>query len=293
MLALNYHYWMVVISLGVRIDVRTEGMWVCKSHFSSFAVYKRAKWKHKWGTLSIGDKTCEAPPPRTRAIVDSIGMYEACSDDDEHTIWTALLLCELLHFIQIERLSPGQLVYTLVSAQVEILPRKFNANTRVRPHFRRSAAPRGALEMYPVTCQQSHFTHPTEVRSELAGLTTPTNPRRRSHTLMEATEDVVTGNRKCLLPWEEVSNKTASQTPPRPFGEILPVGCFLWWLYSHWHVSQKEAFRKTLRGYTVFVQCLCSLWASQRCCCILGVCFPFFYFTKPVEEKEGNGEGLD
>lgn len=97
------------------------------------------------------------------------------------------------------------------------------ANTRVRLHFSRSAAPCCALTMYPVTCQWSHFTYPTEIGSELAGLTTL--KRRGCWTPPSARLYFDRGPWKCcdgeqevLLPWEEVSNRTASFFSH--FGEI-------------------------------------------------------------------------
>lgn len=98
------------------------------------------------------------------------------------------------------------------------------------------------------------------------------HPLWRSCTLIEAPENVVTGNRKCLLPWEEVSNRTASFFH---FGEI-----FFYSEFYHWHSRQKGAFSRDLLGYTVFLQFPSSLWESQHCCCTLGAHFlSLFYQT--------------
>lgn len=57
--------------------------------------------------------------------------------------------------------------------------------------------------------------------------------------------------------------------------------------FCHWLSRQKEAFSRTLLGYTVFLQFLSSLWESQHCCCTIGACFRLlFYQTCGGKERK-------
>ena len=94
----------------------------------------------------------------------------------------------------------------------------------------------------------------------------------------------MTGNRKCLLPWEEVSSRTESLLP------LLVRSC-----QSDVFLSdiKKGAFSGTSRGYKVFLRFLSSLWESQHCCCTLGVCFLLvFCQTCGGKKKRGWRRGL-
>lgn len=97
------------------------------------------------------------------------------------------------------------------------------------------------------------------------------HPLRQSYTLIEATEDVVMRNRKCLLPWEEVSNKAASFFPTSVRSCQLDV---FYSDFSHWHPRQKKAFSRTSqRIYSVFTVSFLPLRESTLLLHTRWVCF--------------------
>lgn len=92
----------------------------------------------------------------------------------------------------------------------------------------------------------------------------------RRYTLIEAPENVVTGNRKCLLPWEEVSNRTESFFN---FSEILPVICFSTGTADKRRLSARQCCSSVLPSFE-----------SQHGCCTQGICFIFWFDQTCGEE---------
>lgn len=117
----------------------------------------------------------------TRVIADTTGTYEVSShygtsvntqDGPLYYFVNCCSLCEL-SWSGAFRSRSGIFSLCLQENDIKIQPVNVAcANTGLRLHFSRSVAPCCALNMYPVTCQWSHFTYPTEICSELAGLTT-------------------------------------------------------------------------------------------------------------------------
>lgn len=124
---------------------------------------------------------------------------------------------------------------------------------------------------------------PAEIGSNMAGwppwsTDATERPLQRSYTLIEAPENVVMRNRKCPLPWEEVSNKTASFFY---FGEILLVPYFLWWAGT--------LALQTRRGFQLYR----FFPPFERINIVVADCVCFhslFYHT--CGGKEGNVDGL-
>lgn len=107
-----------------------NGTWVCvKATFPAL----RAKWKHKWATLSIGDKTREIPP-NPGICRTTTSNYGKTHKRDCFILWTFwITFSRWENFTEIQPVN--------VSC----------ANTGAGLHVSRSATSCWALNMYPVT----------------------------------------------------------------------------------------------------------------------------------------------
>lgn len=181
-----------------------DGTWVCvKATFPAL----RAKWKHKWATLSIGDKTRELPP----------NPGNCRSTLSNYTKKTHQRDCFILWILWI--------VFSRWENSTEIQPVSLAcANSGAGLRVSGSATSCWALNMYPVSLRElggdalrwGTFGHP-----EAAG--TPSAPPDFQKGPWKCCDGG--GTRKCPLPWEEVSNWKA---PFFHFGEFSSISALAW-----------------------------------------------------------------